>query len=641
MATLIQPFSRRVINTLLSPLIWLGWHSASHFTRWRHRSFLQAVNQEFAQLVPLSMTALQAQTIQIRSQMQAQNMQPALINKAFALVKVMCQHSMGMMPYDTQLIAARVMLEGQLAEMATGEGKTLTAALGAAVAAFSGKPLHLLTTNDYLVQRDATHLKPFYESLGLTVSAVTANLNASQRKQAYRCDVVYSTAKELIFDYLRDEANTQHIASNLHLHAAKISGDAPETVLRGLSIIFLDEADSLLIDEATVPLILSKYVVNAEQQAYFSQAIQIARQLTQELDFKLHKAHMAVELTPVGADKVLSLAHALGGIWHNALYANELIQTALSALHLYHNNQQYLIDEHDIKVIDTLTGRVAEGRVWSKGLHQMIALKEGLAPTGEVETISQITYQRFFAQIALLGGMSGTLHEARLELFDIYNLTIQTIPLHRPSQRKLLPLRVFKCADDSWQFALHRIQELHRMGRPILIGTDSVADSEKISAMLKLHQLPHKVLNARQNAIEASIIAEAGQLGRITVSTNMAGRGTDIHISKQVADLGGLHVISCQHNDSNRIDRQLIGRAARQGDPGSAELLINLRHYGMYAGWMRYLDLWLTAQGRCHPMWLVKFIAGLPKWLTSYHQRQIRRSIFQQDVEIEKGNFSV
>jgi preprotein translocase subunit SecA len=623
------------------PWVWLGWHTVPLITRWRHQAFLRAVQQEFGLLEALSIEEIHHHTWSLRAQIQAKGLTSALVCKAFALVKVHCVRSMGVTPYDTQLMAARIMLSGQLAEMATGEGKTLTAGIGAGVAAFTGQPVHLLTSNDYLVSRDAEALTPLYSSLGFTVGTVLASMQAAQRKQAYACDVVYCTAKELVFDFMRDEAETQHFASALQLQAAKLSAAAPNTVLNALNIVFLDEADSLLIDEATVPLILSRYVSDDQQQRYFVQAMALTQPLEEGHDFILNRQHKQADLTPQGLEKVMLKSDVMGGVWHNAMYVRELIQTALAARYLYQASHEYLVSDNEIMVIDAITGRVAEGRVWSKGLHQMIALKEGLVPKPEVETIAQITYQRFFAQIPLVGGMSGTLHEARTELHAIYGLSIQQVPLFKPSQRQLLPIRVFKQAEEVWAYACQRIQFMHQLGRPVLIGTDSVADSELISQRLKQLGLPHQVLNARQNAIEASVIAAAGQLGRITVSTNMAGRGTDIRIAPEVVSLGGLHVLICQHNDSGRIDRQLIGRAARQGDPGSAEQLINLEKYSMYAGLLRSIGRFIPVQGRIQPACLVRLLVGWPKWLQSYHQRSHRRAIYQQDIELEEGNFSV
>lgn len=533
------------------------------------------------------------------------------------------------------------MLDGQLAEMATGEGKTLTAGMAAAVAAMTGQPVHLITANDYLVARDAAQLMPLFQSMGFTVGVVTERSSPQQRAQAYACHVTYCTAKELVFDYLRDQIETQHIVSDLHMHAAQLSQQAPNVVLRGVGIALLDEADSVLIDEATVPLILSKTVENSAQQTDFSAALVMADALQLDTDFHLLTEHMRAVLTPFGLQKMMQQTASIGGIWHNTLYVTELIQTALTARWLYHINQQYLIAAGEIKVIDPFTGRVAEGRVWSKGLHQMIALKEGLKPSQEVETMAQITYQRFFSQVQLLGGMSGTLQEARVELFLIYQLFIQQVPLFKPTQRKLLPSRVFCSATDGWQYVVQQVRALHQFGRPVLIGTDSVADSETLSALLKQHRLPHQVLNARQNAIEASIVSAAGQLGGITVSTNMAGRGTDIHISTEVANLGGLHVISCQHNDSARIDRQLIGRAARQGDPGSGELLMWLDHYPMYRRYRSMAERLIPMGGITQPVLVVRWLMAWPKWLATYHQRAIRHATFQQDAQLEKEHLSI
>jgi preprotein translocase subunit SecA len=563
-------------------------------------------------------------------------MTDALLAELFAIIKKTCERELGHIPYDTQLIAARIMLDGKLAEMATGEGKTLAAGICVAAAALAGIPVHLITSNDYLVKRDAESLSPLHRALGLTVGTVVEGLETDARKQAYDCDITYITAKELVFDYLRDRTMNGRARSNLHHHVAELAGKTSNTLLRGLYMAIIDEADSILIDEARVPLILSQSVLHDAQVEYHSKVFALASTLILQQDFVLNQRNLSADLTEAGLQKLDATAKTLGRLSHNRMHLEETICQALAALNLYQRDKHYLVRDNTVHIIDEITGRISPGRVWSRGLHQLIELKEHCKPSGEMVTAAQITYQRFFPRYLRLGGMSGTLSESRAELFSLFDLKIVKVPLRIPSQRVILPTRIYRDRQALWAAVTKRVITLNKNGHPILIGTDSVADSEVLSTHLKQAGLAHEVLNARQDQREASIVVQAGQANQITVSTNIAGRGTDIALGKGVDKLGGIHLISCQHNPSRRIDRQLIGRCARQGKPGTAETIISMDKpliADLYPQWVVRLA---GKSGVSRPQWLVMLILRLPQWLEEAHQRAQRQEMMLHDARIER-----
>jgi preprotein translocase subunit SecA len=530
------------------------------------------------------------------------------------------------------------MLDNRMAEMATGEGKTLAAAICAAAAALAGIPVHVVTVNDYLVARDAQALAPLYAMLGLTVGHVAGSHDAATRVRAYACDITYCTAKELVFDYLRDRTvrNPRHSASQARGAALEGGRGAPPTLLRGLCMAVVDEADSVLIDEARVPLILSEARPNAGQGDFYAGALALARRLVAATDYQVDGARRQVRLTDAGREKLAAYAAGQVGVWHNRLHREETVCTALAALDVYRRDTHYLVRAGEVVIIDESTGRLAPGRAWSRGLHQMVEIKEGCAATSEQVTATQITYQRFFRRFLRLGGMSGTLAEARAELAAVYDLEVVAVPLRRPGLRKTLPTRLYRDREAQWRAVIARTREVAESGRPVLIGTDSVAESDELSHRLKAAGIAHAVLNARQDADEADTVARAGEAGRVTVATNMAGRGTDIPLGPGVAGRGGLHVICCQHNASRRIDRQLAGRAARQGDPGSAETLLSLdqprRGRSVPASLIRRIG----AQGWRRPAGLVEWLVRFPQRQDERAQRRERRELLARDSRIER-----
>ena len=507
----------------------------------------------------------------LRATLRRDGLHGAPLAQALGLACACATGLLGQTPRASQRLAAAALLDNRMAEMATGEGKTLAIALAAAVAALAGVPVHVVTANEYLAARDAARMAPLFGALGLRAAALCDAGTDAARRALYQHDIVYATAKELAFDFLRDR---QAMAGTGELErvAAGLGGNGPvPPLMRGLCMALLDEADSILLDEAEVPLILSRSVPHAARRAFLWQALALARQLDAVRDFALHEADRATTLTGAGEQRLALLASPLGGPWLRPRYRREAVLMALAGLHAYHRNTHYLVRDGAIELLDEVTGRVAPGRVWSRGLHTVVALKEGLSPAPETETVAQTTFQRFFQRYWRLCGISGTLWDARGELGAVYGARVVRIPLHLPGRRRDLPPRRFGSAQAMFNAMVGRIGALSAAGRPVLVGTDNVADSERLSALLQAHGITHRVLNALHDADEAAIIAEAGCGGRVTVATRMAGRGTDIALDAAAHAAGGLHVLSCQHNASRRLDRQLAGRAARHGDPGSAE----------------------------------------------------------------------
>ncbi|HLH94454.1 MAG TPA: prepilin peptidase [Xanthobacteraceae bacterium] len=501
------------------------------------------------------------------------------VARAFALIRELSARVLGKRHFGVQMMGAFAMLKGWLAEMATGEGKTLTATLTAGTAALAGFPVHVVTVNDYLARRDAEQMGPLYRQLGLTVGVVLQGQSAEERRAAYRCDITYCTNKELAFDYLRDRILLGQADGDLTLKLEAMHSEAPRARalrLRGLHFAIVDEADSVLIDEARTPLIISGLVESTFDADTIAAALELARELAHGQDYFISLEERRVFLTASGQSRIAAFGTARGGAWRSVVAREELARQALSALHLFKPGEQYVVSDGKVKIVDEYTGRIMPDRQWSDGLHQMIEHKEGCALSARRATIARITYQRFFRRYRRLSGMSGTLRPVARELWRVYRLPVASIPTHRPIKRRHLPDEVVATEAEKWRAILARVTELHQKGVPVLIGTRSVAASERAGAALTAAGLPHTVLNATQDKHEADIIALAGGRGRITVATNMAGRGTDIHIDEDALKLGGLHVIMTERHDARRIDDQLAGRSGRQGEPGCFQAILSL-----------------------------------------------------------------
>lgn len=499
--------------------------------------------------------------------------------QAFAQIREASKRVLGMEHYPVQLAAGRGLTERRFVELATGEGKTLVGSLPAIIAGWRGRGCHVLTVNDYLAERDAELMQPLYKYCGLRVAPVTEEMEPPDRRDAYAADITYCTNKSVASDYLRDRLALGRItgltdallASRLRGAGGRsLQGRPDALVMRSLDTVIVDEADSILIDEAVTPLIISTESRDQDRIASFEIAADLAAKLNEGEHFKVNRTHREIDLTRQGQNKLTELCKGMQGYWQGARLREELVNQALSARHLFLRDQQYVVDEGKIVIVDESTGRLMPDRSWRAGLHQAVEAKEKLDITAPKDTLARVSFQRFFRSYQNLSGMSGTGLEVREELWQNYKLVTTPLPTHRPIQRIQLPERVFATADEKYKALVSHLCEVHKTGRPVLVGTRSVASSEQISNMLTALELPHQVLNAVRHKEESLIVLRAGIRGTITVATNMAGRGTDIKLGRGVADLGGLHVISAERNDSPRIDRQLYGRAGRQGDPGSA-----------------------------------------------------------------------
>ncbi|MBN2427223.1 MAG: prepilin peptidase [Deltaproteobacteria bacterium] len=555
-----------------------------------------AINRRGELLTALDSTQLEKLLVDLHRQLHRCGLSDSLCIEAFALIRELAGRTIQLRHYDSQLMGGWTMLQGRLAEMETGEGKTLAATLAAATAALAGIPTHVITVNEYLVERDAKTMEPLYRALGLTVGTVTQDMGPEQRRAGYARDITYCTNKQVAFDYLRDRLLLGNNRSQLRLKLESAYADnnrLSRLLLRGLCFAIVDEADSVLIDEARTPLILTRDVDSTAEQAVYEQVLDLARQLENNRDFFLDHSQHQVQLSLEGQRKLADIQPVPGNFWQNARRREELVRQALHALYLLHKDSDYLVQEGKVLIIDANTGRRMPDRAWERGLHQLVEAKESCTLTAAREQLGRLTYQRFFRRYLRLSGMTGTAREVRPELWSIYDLRVQRIPLRRPSRRRELPPRVYSGTEKKWAAVVASVKEMRHQNRPVLIGTGSVADSELLSHKLTEAGIAHQVLNARQDKNEAAIIAAAGNLQQVTVATNMAGRGTDIPLGCGVAELGGLHVIATCCNESKRIDRQLSGRCARQGDPGSHQTILSLEDD--------------TVRRNCHPQ-LIKFL---------------------------------
>ena len=590
------------------------WHGAalpllraSGFERHRAHRLVARVDALAAPMAAFDDAGLQAQACALRAVLRRDGFAIDPVARCFALVREAAGRVLGKRHYPSQIQAGWWLLRGSLVEMATGEGKTFAATLPAVAAALAGLPVHVITVNDYLADRDAKTMAPLYAFFGLDVGAVVHGMTSAERRAAYAGHVAYASNKELAFDYLRDRAALGDRASALHLAVEGMragSQRAAAVVLRGLVFGIVDEADSVFIDDARTPLILSASGDPAMRSAPCDAALRMAARLEPQVHYQLEAAHRRIRLTPAGRAWVEAGDDPAAD--PSARQAVESVEQALAALHLYARDQHYVVVDGKVQIVDESTGRAMPDRAWEGGLHQMVEAKERLELTEGRRTLARITYQRLFRRYLRLCGMSGTAAEVAGEVGRTYGLPVVRVPLHRPSRRRIGPTRCFGDQAAKWAAvvaAVERIADIER--RPVLVGTRTVKASEELGALLAARGVAHTVLNAKQDRDEALIVARAGEPGRVTVATNMAGRGTDIVLSEGVAEQGGLHVILTEFHESRRIDRQLFGRSARQGDPGSAEAIVALDD-----------DLFAT-QAPALARWLVRWLArparaGLP-----------------------------
>lgn len=560
--------------------------------------------------------------------------------RAFALVSVEVHQQFGFNLHREQLFCAWALLHGKLAEMATGEGKSITAALTAIVAALAGAPVHVITTNDYLVERDATSMRPLFMRFGLDCSYVSLDQEEDERRSAYAHAICYVSNKQLVFDYLRDRQQLGNRPSSI---AARVQGlcsvQAPKPLLRGLCFAIVDEADSVLIDDAITPLILSQQMHGDQDVAKSLTAISLARRLKNGEDFTIDNRSRRVIVTEQGENQLAELTSGLEGVWKNRRFRHELTRQALSAIHLFQRDKDYIVRDGEVILVDQSTGRVMPDRKLQHGLHQMVETKEKCELTGQSETIASLSFQNFFKRYKHLCGMTGTAQEAATELNRVYGLSVVSVPTHQPSRRNKFTPQFTLDEESHREYLVTEIKKCNEIGQPVLVGTRTLAQSERISEFLSSANLKHQVLNARQDKDEAEIVSKAGAKGAITIATNIAGRGTDIPINEVVAQLGGLHVIVAELNDNQRIDRQLIGRSARQGDPGSYRYIISLTDEML----LRYVSSWwlncirnsFLSRSSIRSL-ICQSLSNFVQKIHEQRQRKMRKQVSLTDEEMNK-----
>ena len=494
------------------------------------------------------------------------------------------KRTIGQRHFDVQILGGIAIHNKCISELETGEGKTLVATMPTYLNALPGKGVHVVTVNDYLARRDAEWMGPIYERLGLTVGCIQTGQSDGSRRDAYACDITYGTSKEFGFDFLRDELKRLQLGDthrkSFEAGLPRVAAAIPSRRCRSSAptiYAVVDEADSILIDEARTPLIIgaNNQPTQEEAAAYYG-ADQLAETLVRVKDYKYDPLERKAELTAAGRRKVQArAAHpAFVTLTVDGLY--EYVERALRAQIAYLRDRDYVVHDGEVVIVDEFTGRMMPGRQWQDGLHQAIQGKEKLEITLETITAARVTVQDFFKRYQKLAGMTGTATSDAAELRRIYKVGVLKIPTNRPCRRVWLPDRVFSTEDEKFRAVADQIVEWNKRGVPVLIGTRSIEKSERLSRLLNEAQIEHQILNAKNHEIEAQIVAQAGQRGRVTVATNMAGRGTDIKLGEGVAALGGLHVIGTERHESRRIDRQLAGRCARQGDPGLAQFFVSL-----------------------------------------------------------------
>jgi preprotein translocase subunit SecA len=516
-----------------------------------------------------------------------------ILPEAFALVCVAARRQIGLRPFDVQLAAGAIMHQGGLAELATGEGKTLCASLPVFLNALAGQGVHVTTVNDYLARRDAEWIGPVYKALGLSVGVLQMQMGEQDRAAAYRCDVTYGTASEFGFDFLRDRLKVAGAKGQEAPFWAPWIGGAQQPagqdvgVQRGHHFALVDEADSIFVDEARTPLIISAptRLATLEEQVVFQWSDQLAQQMEPEKHFTFDPKKQKLELTSEGKQLARYANPPTGPHSHAMDKLHEHIEQALQAHYRFRRGQHYIIEgegeDKKIVIVDENTGRRMPDRHWREGLHQAVEAKEareGVRIHKPSDHAAQITFQSYFKLYGKLAGMTGTAAQNWWELRRVYKLWVVCVPTNRPVIRKQWPDRVFPTEDAKFNAVVEEVRRLREAGRAVLIGTRSVKKSLDVSARLKAAGIPHEVLNAlpEHAAREAEIVAQAGQVGRVTIATNMAGRGTDIKPDPQVISAGGLHVLGTERHEALRIDRQLVGRSGRQGDPGSAQFFLSL-----------------------------------------------------------------
>lgn len=520
--------------------------------------YVEKINSFEPEMEKLSDEDLKAKTTEFKERLQKGETLEDMLCESFAVVREASKRTVGMRHFDVQLMGGVVLHRGRIAEMKTGEGKTLVATLPAYLNALEGKGVHIITVNDYLAKRDAEWMGEIYNFLGLEVGVITNELTAEERKEAYSCDITYGTNNEFGFDYLRD---------NMALYEDKL-------VQGELNFAILDEVDSILIDEARTPLIISGSAEKPKE--LYKKMATFVPTLKRDEDFTVDEKAHSVMLTEQGVEKAEKFL-GVENLFDNAnIEISHHLNQALKAHVLMKKDEDYVVHNGEVVIVDQFTGRMMQGRRYSDGLHQAIEAKENVQIEKESQTLASITFQNFFRMYNKLSGMTGTAATEEDEFREIYGMDVVIIPTNEPLIREALPDKIYKTEEAKFKGVVEDIVERYNKGQPMLVGTVSIEKSERLSKMLKKKGVPHQVLNAKHHEKEAEIIKNAGKKGMVTIATNMAGRGTDIVLEEGVAELGGLHVIGTERHESRRVDNQLRGRCGRQGDPGSSQFYVSL-----------------------------------------------------------------
>ena len=585
---------------------------------------------------------------------------PSLVSRGFrgrplrivaAACREMTGRRLGMRHHPVQMLGGLAMLRGQIVEMATGEGKTITTLIPAVAAALAGVPVHVITVNEYLAERDEEKLSPVFEAFGLSTGLVTEQVDHRERANIYASDVVFTTNKDVTFDYLRDRIALATASEPATTALSALAGDrlsegAPDRkriLSRGLGMAIVDEIDSVLIDEAQTPLIITEEKPDGLEESIIRLFLDIGAGLKEGVHFRRAQSQRAIRLLPPSEPVLRNLDDVLTGIPITA--RRERLIQALSAIHLYKRDDQYILradedGETKVAIVDEFTGRVMADRQWQRGLHQMIEAKEGLEGSAARDTVAQITYQTFFSRYAWFAGMTGTAQEIARELTNTYGPRVLRLPTHRSIRRRHRRSQIFGRSGKRWQAIVREALRAHRRGQPILIGTRSVEASETIANLLQEAGLEPQVLNARQDRDEAEIVEQAGRPGALTVATNMAGRGTDIPVSREVEGKGGLLVILTEFHSSSRIDRQFFGRSGRQGQRGTALAMVSLddrlfRDTIPVMVWLTRI-LTLGVPGRL-PGWLADFLRTIAQMQAEGAGRRRRKRTTDRARRLEKA----
>ena len=522
------------------------------------RAIADHINEIEPNYVKLSDANLVAKTDEFKRRLKKGETLDDILPEAFAVVREASKRVLGMRHFDVQLIGGICLHRGNIAEMRTGEGKTLVATLPVYLNALTGNGVHVVTVNDYLATRDSEQMGRLYNFLGLSTGLIVANLDFNQRKEAYACDITYGTNNEFGFDYLRDN----------------MVSDVSQMVQRPLNYAIVDEVDSILIDEARTPLIISGPGQRSTDNYY--KLARIVPHLVKDEDYTIDEKQKTIAPTDSGIAKVEQMLGVENLYDAENIELNHLLGASLRAYAMMHRDTDYVVKDGEVVIVDEFTGRLMFGRRYSDGLHQAIEAKEGLKVERESQTLASVTFQNYFRMYHKLAGMTGTAKTEEKEFIDIYGLEVLPIPPNKPLARVDLPDQIFKTKAAKYRAVVRNAVERHQTGQPILIGTTSITQSEELSDMLLRAGVPHKVLNAKHHEKEAEIVADAGQMGMVTIATNMAGRGTDITLGEGVPELGGLAILGTERHESRRIDNQLRGRAGRQGDPGSSQFFLSL-----------------------------------------------------------------